>query len=128
MLPTPEVFAREMGRLGLRDGMTLVVYEQAGPFSAPRAWWMLRTFGVRDVYVLDGGLRAWVEAGLPTESGEGQRPEATFHATLDSSLGDGSRAAVRSRTHGRRGALPAPHRSRGPVCAPVTCRVPVAFP
>ena len=83
MLPTPEVFAREMGRLGLRDGMTLVVYEQAGPFSAPRAWWMLRTFGVRNVYVLDGGLRAWVEAGLPTESGGGQRPEATFHATLD---------------------------------------------
>lgn len=83
MLPRAEEFARKMGAMGIGDGMTLVVYEQTGVFSAARAWWMLRSFGVREVYVLDGGLEAWNEAGLPIESGQVQRSPATFTATLE---------------------------------------------
>jgi len=45
MLPNEEEFSCKMGALGVGDGMTIVVYEQAGVFSAPRAWWMLRSFG-----------------------------------------------------------------------------------
>lgn len=81
MLPTPENFAAAMGELGIGDRMTIVVYEQVGVFSAPRAWWMLRVFGAEAVYMLDGGLTAWVEAGLGTQAGPVQRPAATFHAT-----------------------------------------------
>lgn len=89
MLPTPESFSRSMAELGVGDRMTLVVYEQGGVFSAPRAWWMLRTFGARRVCILDRGLRAWADAGLPVESGDVHRPAASFNATLDP-------AAVRS--------------------------------
>lgn len=81
-LPRADQFGRDMARLGVGRDMTLVVYEQEGVFSAPRAWWMLRTFGAREVYVLDGGLRAWQAAGLPVESGGVQRPPAFFGATL----------------------------------------------
>jgi len=83
MLPTAESFARSMLTLGVSDQATIVVYEQEGVFSAPRAWWMLRTFGAGAVYVLDGGLRAWLEAGLPTESGPVRRAGARFRAKLD---------------------------------------------
>ena len=83
MLPAPEAFSCSMSALGIGDNMTIVVYEQEGVFSAPRAWWMLRTFGAQNVYVLDGGLRAWTEAGLATESGPVHRAPASFHATLD---------------------------------------------
>lgn len=83
MLPTAENFSRSMSALGVGDKMNIVVYEQGGVFSAPRAWWMLRTFGADHVHVLDGGLRAWVEAGLPTESGSVHRPASTFHAVLE---------------------------------------------
>ena len=95
MLPTAEVFARSMSAMGVGDRQTIVVYEQEGVFSAPRAWWMLRTFGARDVNMLDGGLRSWIEAGFPTESGpapaagsaalpgSAQRAPAVFHAKLD---------------------------------------------
>lgn len=83
MLPTAETFSRQMSELGIGQGATIVVYEQQGVFSAPRAWWMLRTFGAREVHVLDGGLRAWLEAGLPTESGEVRRPAANFAARLN---------------------------------------------
>jgi thiosulfate/3-mercaptopyruvate sulfurtransferase len=63
--------------------MDIIIYEQDGVFSAPRAWWMLKTFGAQNVYLLDGGLRAWIEAGLPTQSGEVHRAPAGFHAKLD---------------------------------------------
>jgi thiosulfate/3-mercaptopyruvate sulfurtransferase len=83
MLPIPEAFASTMSALGVGDRMIIVIYEQHGVFSAPRAWWMLRTFGAQEVYILDGGLRAWIEAGLPTHSGEVHRAHANFHAKLD---------------------------------------------
>ncbi len=82
MLPAAEVFSRSMSALGVGDAMTIVIYEQEGVFSAPRAWWMLKTFGAQSVHLLDGGLRAWTKAGLPTQSGNVDRAPATFHATL----------------------------------------------
>jgi thiosulfate/3-mercaptopyruvate sulfurtransferase len=83
MLPTAEAFAGAMSTLGIGDRMTIVVYEQESVFSAPRAWWMLRVFGAKEVYLLDGGLAAWLAAGLPTESGPAHRAPAHFTATLD---------------------------------------------
>jgi thiosulfate/3-mercaptopyruvate sulfurtransferase len=83
MLPTPEVFSRSLSALGIGDEMDIIIYEQEGVFSAPRAWWMLKSFGARSSYLLDGGLRGWIAAGLPTESGDVHRVPASFHATLD---------------------------------------------
>jgi thiosulfate/3-mercaptopyruvate sulfurtransferase len=72
-----------MSALGIANNSTIVIYEQESVFSAPRAWWTLRTFGAQPVYILDGGLRAWIEADLPIESGPVHRPPAIFHATLN---------------------------------------------
>ncbi|WP_260737217.1 3-mercaptopyruvate sulfurtransferase [Tunturiibacter lichenicola] len=83
MLPTPEAFSHSMSALGVSDTSTIVIYEQQGVFSAPRAWWMLRTFGAQNVYILDGGLRAWTDSNLPTESGPVHRALASFHAKLN---------------------------------------------
>lgn len=91
MLPSPGTFSQSMSRLGISDTATIVIYEQRGVFSAPRAWWMFRTFGAGKVYVLNGGFNAWVAAGLSTESGEVRRVPAAFHARLD-------RAAVKDFT------------------------------
>jgi thiosulfate/3-mercaptopyruvate sulfurtransferase len=83
MLPSPEAFSQAMSALGVGDQMTIVVYEQIGVFSAPRARWMLRTFGASNVHILDGGLVAWTEAGLPIESGAVKREASPFRAALD---------------------------------------------
>lgn len=84
MLPRPEVFASRMRALGVGDGSQIAVYDGMGLFSAPRVWWMLRTFGKRDVVVLDGGLPAWVAAGFPTEDGEPRmRDRRHFTPRLD---------------------------------------------
>jgi thiosulfate/3-mercaptopyruvate sulfurtransferase len=43
---------------------------------------MLRTFGAREVHLLQGGLKAWKAAGFPVESGDVVREAAVFNATL----------------------------------------------
>jgi thiosulfate/3-mercaptopyruvate sulfurtransferase len=58
LAPAPK-FASRMRKLGLGDGNTIIVYDSAGIYSAPRAWWMLRAMGHEDVFVLDGGLPKW---------------------------------------------------------------------
>ncbi len=83
MLPSAEQFAADMGQLGVADDALIVVYEQGVVFSAPRAWWMLRTLGASRVFVLEGGLRAWIAAGLPVVAGPVVRAPATFRARLD---------------------------------------------
>jgi thiosulfate/3-mercaptopyruvate sulfurtransferase len=64
-LPRPAAFQAAMRRLGVRQGVPVVVYDAADATAAARAWWLLRYFGHADVRVLDGGFRAWTEAGLP---------------------------------------------------------------
>jgi len=62
-LPSPSDFARHVGEMGIDENSTIVIYDGVGYFSAPRAWWMFRIMGAREVYVLDGGLKAWLERG-----------------------------------------------------------------
>jgi len=85
MLPSPEAFAQMMAELGVGSDMDIVVYEQAGLFSAPRAWWMLRTYGAKNVFILDGGLKAWIDASLSTATGPVTREPAQFNPTFNAS-------------------------------------------
>ena len=64
-LPTPEAFQAAMRRAGVRGDRPVVAYDQGEPGGAARAWWLLGWFGHPDARVLDGGLGAWVAAGLP---------------------------------------------------------------
>jgi len=76
MLPTPGRFARRVSALGIGNDHRVVVYDQKGVFSAPRAWWTFAHFGHTSVAVLDGGLPAWRQSGQPIEVG---RPAAAAH-------------------------------------------------
>ncbi len=61
MLPNPIKFSAKMRRLGVGDGMQIVVYDHLDLFSAARAWWMFRAMGVENVSVLNGGMRKWTD-------------------------------------------------------------------
>jgi thiosulfate/3-mercaptopyruvate sulfurtransferase len=86
MLPSPEKFSARVRKLGLGDGVRVVVYDGMGMFSAPRVWWMFRVFGHEDVAVLDGGMRKWQAEGRPVESDDSQPPERHFTARMNSLL------------------------------------------
>lgn len=72
MMPTAELFSREIGELGI-DNDTLVIVYNANYVSA-RLWWMFRHFGHEKVRVLDGGLNRWVAGGRAIEVGEPTPP------------------------------------------------------
>jgi thiosulfate/3-mercaptopyruvate sulfurtransferase len=74
-LPEPDVLQATLRRWGVRAGDTVVAYDDADGSSASRAWWLLRWAGVSGVRVLDGGIAAWVGAGLPLST-EVPVPEA----------------------------------------------------
>lgn len=69
MLPSVAVLRAAIRRFGIHATQPVVVYDQDGLYSAPRVWWMLRCLGHARVAVLDGGLRAWIQAGGATQSG-----------------------------------------------------------
>ena len=81
MIPSAEVFQATMRMLGLRDGQQIVVYDDSPFLSSARAWWMLRYFGHVPVAVLDGGLRAWREAGGALTSNVPALSAGNFTAT-----------------------------------------------
>ena len=82
-LPQPHAFASKVRRLGIGDGQTIVVYDGMGYFSAPRVWWMFKVMGVKDVFVLDGGLKKWSSEDRPLETGSTSRIERHFTARMD---------------------------------------------
>jgi thiosulfate/3-mercaptopyruvate sulfurtransferase len=102
MLPRPEVFSAHMRKLGIGDGNTIVVYDGAGLFAAPRVWWTLRIFGAERVFILDGGLPKWTAEGRPVEGGRVTRRPAHFTARFDAGavrdIGDVKKALVGSIT------------------------------
>lgn len=65
MLPSTVQFASQVKKMGIGDGMRIVVYDSEGLYSAARVWWMFRAMGHEDVAVLDGGLRKWRAEGRP---------------------------------------------------------------
>ncbi|WP_160664792.1 sulfurtransferase [Pseudarthrobacter sp. ATCC 49987] len=69
-LPALEQFQASVRTWGVRSGDVVVAYDDSGNLAAARLWWMLRNAGFPDVYLLDGGLAAWRDAGFDVESGE----------------------------------------------------------
>jgi thiosulfate/3-mercaptopyruvate sulfurtransferase len=68
-LPPVPVLEAAARRWGLLPGQPVIVYDAGTSMGASRAWWLLRAAGIADVRVLNGGLRAWQDAGLPVETG-----------------------------------------------------------
>jgi thiosulfate/3-mercaptopyruvate sulfurtransferase len=64
-LPPAGRFQDVMRAAGVRAGHPVVAYDDGDSTIASRLWWSLRYFGHDKVLVLDGGYRAWTEAGLP---------------------------------------------------------------
>ena len=83
MLPLPEQFGAQVGALGISDTDTIVVYDEAGLSSAPRAWWSFEVMGARDVRILDGGGPKWRAEGRPLQSGLSRRKPQSFNAVYD---------------------------------------------
>lgn len=69
-LPGAPTFSAALSRWGWSPGLRVIAYDDnGGALAAARLWWMLRICGA-EASVLDGGWRAWPDAGLPIEQSE----------------------------------------------------------
>jgi thiosulfate/3-mercaptopyruvate sulfurtransferase len=69
-LPAPREFAATLQRFGIANDTQVIAYDEANGSFAARLWWMLKWVGHQSVAVLNGGLKAWIEAGAPLERGD----------------------------------------------------------
>lgn len=73
-LPDPREFARRLAARGVgangQSPCQVIAYDQGNGAYAARLWWLARWIGLRHVAVLDGGVAAWRQAGLPLTQAE----------------------------------------------------------
>ena len=63
--PNPAIFEEACRSLGINNYSKIIVYDNKGIHSSPRAWWLFKLMGHYNVSVLNGGLPAWKTKGLP---------------------------------------------------------------
>jgi thiosulfate/3-mercaptopyruvate sulfurtransferase len=112
--PSEDQLARVLSRLGIGPDTHAVVYDEGPSSIAARLWFMLRAYGHEKASVLDGGMRAWTEAGLPLTREEPRIEPAPVRALKL----DRSRLAEIDEVQGRAAVVldaRAPERYRGEV-------------
>jgi thiosulfate/3-mercaptopyruvate sulfurtransferase len=61
----PEAFGDLLSSSGIDPDTTIVLYGDNNNWFAAWAYWQLKLYGHRDVRILDGGRRFWLDQGMP---------------------------------------------------------------
>ncbi|SHK77059.1 thiosulfate/3-mercaptopyruvate sulfurtransferase [Marinobacter antarcticus] len=86
--PTEEQFTREARKLGINADSTVIIYDNQGVYSSPRAWWMFQAMGHENTFVVDGGLPKWLAekretvSSLVQEQAESGNIRGVFHSGM----------------------------------------------
>ena len=81
-LPELTDLAVAFQREGVGDNNHVILYSRNGIQWATRFWWMLYVVGYKNVSVLNGGLKEWLNLSLPTETEITIFPPADFNLDL----------------------------------------------
>jgi thiosulfate/3-mercaptopyruvate sulfurtransferase len=79
-LPEPAAFAARLREWGVSGDSVVVAYDDGNSMYAARLWWMLRWLGHSKALVLDGGMRRWMQLGLPLDETIRSHPPGNFVA------------------------------------------------
>lgn len=86
-LPAPQALIRQLQAWGINADSEIVLYDDGPGAYAARAWWLLAWLGKRDgVSILDGGLKAWHNAGFPLSLDAPKIEPGTFVGSPDNHL------------------------------------------
>ena len=87
-IPSPHQFELAAKKLGINKNSILVIYDNLGIYSSPRAWWLFKIMGHQNVAVLDGGLPEWITKDYSVEEIPGNiyYAEGNFEAKFNSEL------------------------------------------
>jgi thiosulfate/3-mercaptopyruvate sulfurtransferase len=86
MLANEADFAEGVGKLGIKETDTIVIYDNIGVFmAASRVWYNFHIMGAKNVRLMLGGKPAWDRAGYFQETGRSIPKAVTFNAKFDAS-------------------------------------------
>lgn len=86
-LPDTDAFAKAAQKLGINKDSKIVIYDNLGVYTSPRAWWLFTIMGHESVWVLDGGLPAYAKENLPVEAIENRSyTTGNFESNFNSNL------------------------------------------
>jgi thiosulfate/3-mercaptopyruvate sulfurtransferase len=79
-MPTRAQAEALWSRLGIGEGDTVVLYDDRDSLFAARAFWILKTYGHKDVRILDGGRKKWAAEGRLITREKHRRPASQYTA------------------------------------------------
>lgn len=85
-LPDLDRLVKKLERCGITNNTTLIAYDFGESAFATRFWWLLKYLGHKNVYVLDGGFKGWLDASLPVTTDIPKFEEAKFHVELNTDI------------------------------------------
>jgi thiosulfate/3-mercaptopyruvate sulfurtransferase len=78
-LPDVEALAEKLGRAGIDESKTVIVYDDQNGSYAARMWWLLKYYGHDKVFVTEEGFSSWVKTGYPVTTSIPHPEPRTFH-------------------------------------------------
>lgn len=70
--PKASEFQKAARRFGINKHTPIILYDQKGIYSSPRAWFLFKAMGHEHLAILDGGLPEWIKAEAPTSKSYSQ--------------------------------------------------------
>jgi thiosulfate/3-mercaptopyruvate sulfurtransferase len=105
-LPAADEFEAAMTGAGVTSDASVVVYDDSDATIAARLWWMLRYYGHERVRVLDGGFRAWADAGEPVSTDASATKTSASETTATETSATETAAGGAGKFRARPGQLP----------------------
>lgn len=139
-VPTPIQFQEACKKLGINQDSNIVIYDNLGIYTSPRAWWLFKLMGHKNVAVLDGGLPEWINTGNefvpPIDGSNTNFSTGDFKAHFQKHLiknypeilancGSKSFQIIDARSEGRfNGTAPEPRKNLKSGCIPHSVNIP----
>jgi thiosulfate/3-mercaptopyruvate sulfurtransferase len=83
-LPNLAELTSKLESAGINEHITVVAYDHGEGSYAARFWWLLQYLGHKDVYVLDGGFKGWMESNYPVDSSVPSFTKIKFSTVIQS--------------------------------------------
>src|SRR5918997_937492 len=73
-------FEQLMGRLGISNDTTVVLYGDKNNWWATYALWVMKLFGHKDARIMNGGRKKWIDEGRELTKEVPSYPQARYQA------------------------------------------------
>ncbi|WP_175991262.1 sulfurtransferase [Bacillus sp. Marseille-Q1617] len=85
-LPNMKNLLRKVENAGIDNQSAIIAYDQGEGAFASRCWWLFRYLGHENVFVLNGGFKAWKERGFETQASIPEYGEKSYTPSFNEDM------------------------------------------